>query len=274
MVVSSLIAKCEQGGIDSAVVEKLLRSALERMQKEGTEEIRVAWMDLCTTLLSQLTKISVTQSEIMMDIVHMAGNDAFSEVLQRGAKFIMLYAQMQPRSTDYACERMIRLTVPLLIHRHTAVRVLGIKAMEAVLVASPKGLHLLFEESPERQPIVPALVYDTSPLVRDHLFSSLGKLLCNWNPRDRYQYGERILPIILQGTFDELPSVQVTCKSSLSQVGQSCARDLFEADIIHEMPTDPTLSETIGNRKNLYLNFFFLILRIMNRFKTAGAYLF
>lgn len=248
----SLIAKCEQGGIDNTVVEKLLRSALKRMQEEGTEEIRVGWMDLCTTLLRQLKKITVTLSELMMDIAQMAGKDAFSEVLQRDAKFILLYAQTQPKSTDYACERMIRLTVPLLVHRHTAVRVLGIKAMEGVLLASPKGLHLLFEESSERQPIVPALVYDASPLVRDHLFLSLGKLLCDWSPRDRYQYGERILPIILQGTFDELPSVQVTCKSSLSGVGQSCARDLFEADIIHEMPTDQALSETIGNHNQIY----------------------
>ncbi|KAI9362679.1 hypothetical protein BD770DRAFT_315954 [Pilaira anomala] len=119
--------------------------------------------------------------------------------------------------------------------------------MISVLLASPKGLHLLFEHVLEREPVVPALIYDHSPLVRDHLFKGLGKLLCDWEPRDRYQYGERILPIILCGVFDELPSVQVTCKSSLNQVGQSCTRDLFEADIIQEIPSDTKVSETIGN---------------------------
>ncbi|KAI8078440.1 hypothetical protein BDF21DRAFT_341136 [Thamnidium elegans] len=123
--------------------------------------------------------------------------------------------------------------------------------MEAVLLASAKGLHLLFEYEQvfDRQPIVPALIYDHSPLVRDHLFKALANLLCQWTPRDRYQYGERILPIILSGLFDELPSVQVTCKFSLNQVGQSCTRDLFEADIIHEIPTDDKVSETIGKKK-------------------------
>ncbi|KAI9267299.1 hypothetical protein EDC94DRAFT_515524 [Helicostylum pulchrum] len=155
---------------------------------------------------------------------------------------------------------MVRLTIPLLVHKHTAVRVLGIKSVEAVLLASAKGMHLLFEYEQvlDRQPIVPALIYDHSPLVRDHLFKALANLLCQWDPRDRYQYGERILPIILSGLFDELPSVQVTCKSSLNQVAQSCTRDLFEADIIHEVPTDDKLSETIGKiLKFIYKVFFY-----------------
>lgn len=120
--------------------------------------------------------------------------------------------------------------------------------MEAVLTASPKGLHLLFEynEKLDRQPIVPSLIYDNSALVRDNLFIVLGSLLCNWNPRDRYQYGERILPIILSGTLDDLPSVQTACISSLSRVGKSCTQDLFDADIIKEIPTDEKEAVTIG----------------------------
>lgn len=211
-------------------------------------------MDLCVTLTGKLapSKISVPETELLMDIIHAAVADAFAEVVKRAAKLIILFAQTQPKAVDYACERTVRLTIPLLVHKHTAVRVLGIKSVEAVLLASAKGLHLLFEYEQvfDRQPVVPALIYDHSPLVRDHLFKALAGLLCQWAPRDRYQYGERVLPIILSGLFDELPSVQVTCKSSLSQVGQSCTRDLFEADIIHEIPTDDTVSETIGKKKN------------------------
>lgn len=121
--------------------------------------------------------------------------------------------------------------------------------MEQVLIVSPKGLDLLYEEQGERQAIVPTLIYDSSPFVRDNLFTSLGKLLCNWSPRDRYQYGEKILPIILSGTLDELPSIQSTCQQCLNQVGQSCTRDLVEADIIHELPTDDKVSEAIGKKK-------------------------
>lgn len=251
---------------------------MKRLKEESTEEIRVEWMDLCSTVVTKLTelKISVTESELVMDILQVAGEDAFSEVLQVAAKLIILYAQNQSKATDYACERMIRLSIPLLVHKHTAVRVLGIKSIEAVLLASPKGLHLLFEYEQvfDRQPIVPALIYDHSPLVRDHLFKVLGNLLCHWAPRDRYQYGERILPIILSGTFDELPSVQVTCKSSLNLVGQSCTRDLFEADILHEMPTDDKLSETIGRKIKFIKKSLILLLIFFFRIKTVGSYLF
>jgi hypothetical protein len=87
-------------------------------------------MDLCVTLIKKLnTKIAVSEGEAMMDIIGVAGKDLFSEVLQRAAKLIIVYAQLYPKSTDYACERMIRLTIPLLVHKHTAVRVLGIKVV-------------------------------------------------------------------------------------------------------------------------------------------------
>lgn len=120
--------------------------------------------------------------------------------------------------------------------------------MEAVLTASSKGLHLLFEydENLDRQPVLPSLIYDNSALVRDNLFIVIGNLLCNWNPRDRYQYGGQILPIILSGTLDDLPNVQITCISSLSRVGKSCTQDLFDADIIKEIPTDEKQQVTIG----------------------------
>ncbi|KAI8075418.1 uncharacterized protein B0P05DRAFT_151970 [Gilbertella persicaria] len=120
--------------------------------------------------------------------------------------------------------------------------------MKAVLMASPKGLHLLFEYDQvlDRQPIVPGLIYDTSALVRDHLFIVLGKLLCEWNPRDRYQYGELVLPIILSGTLDDLPSVQITCKSSMSKVGLSCTQDLVGAGILDTFPADEKEAEIIG----------------------------
>ncbi|KAI9486569.1 MAG: hypothetical protein EXX96DRAFT_462907, partial [Benjaminiella poitrasii] len=115
-------------------------------------------------------------------------------------------------------------------------------------MASPRGLHSLFEynEKLDKQPIIPGLIYDTSALVRDNLFTVLGNLLCQWPPRERYQYGEMLLPIILSGTLDELPSVQVTCQSSLSKVGKSCTQDLYDAEILQEMPTDEKLVETIG----------------------------
>jgi dynein assembly factor 5 len=105
---------------------------------EPTEEIRVAWMELCVTLINELTapvKNSMTEEQVM-ELIQVAGQDPFSEVLKRAAKLIILYARYQPKAVDYACDRMIRLTIPLLTHKHTAVRVLGIKVMEPILYHS------------------------------------------------------------------------------------------------------------------------------------------
>lgn len=86
-------------------------------------------MELCATLLSRLSnsKITVAESELMMDIIDIAEKDAFAEVLKLAAKLIIMYSESQAKFTDYACEKMITLTIPLLTHKHTAVRNLGLK---------------------------------------------------------------------------------------------------------------------------------------------------
>ncbi|CEP07461.1 hypothetical protein [Parasitella parasitica] len=249
-ILKSLVDRCEKGSIPKSATECLLQHLIKRLRLETTEEIRDAWMQLCATLLAKLTslKISIKESELFMEAMSIAGDDPFAEIQKQCANLIILYAKEQPKSVDYACEKMIRLVIPLLLHKHTAVRVKGIKAMEAVLIASPKGLHLLFEhdEKFDKQPIIPALIYDNSALVRDNLFFVLGHLLCSWGPRDRYQYGKHFLPIILSGSLDDLPSIQTTCISSLSQVGKSCTQDLFDADIIKKIPADEQQAVNIG----------------------------
>jgi hypothetical protein len=135
--------------------------------------------------------------------------------------------------------------------------------MEGVLTASPKGLFLLFEydKITARLPVIPTMVFDSSAFVRDNLFKVLGKLLWSWSPRARYQYAGDLLPVILAGIFDELPSIQETCNTSLSQVGQSCTRDLLEAKIIDDIPEDPEASKTLGknNNNNNNSNFFLML---------------
>ncbi|KAI8377335.1 hypothetical protein BD560DRAFT_54516 [Blakeslea trispora] len=235
--------------MNEAITKKLLSATKLRMRKEETEEIRIAWTELCIALIAKIDEsMSAEQSELWMDIIEVAVQDKFADVQKQMARLAVLYATQCPKLVDYACERMIRIIIPLLIHKHNAVRVAGIKALDAVLVASPKGLHLLFEYDSvlDRQPIIPSLVYDTSALVLDNLFSMLGKLLCEWDPRSRYQYGELILPVILSGTLNELPTVQATCKASLFKVGLSCTGDLVDAGVLDVFPTDEKEAEKIG----------------------------
>lgn len=86
-------------------------------------------MLLCATLLCKITpgKIPVKTGELFMDIMEVAGNDPYSEIQKQCAILIVLYARDQPKSVDYACEKMVRLILPMLLHKHAAVRVKGIK---------------------------------------------------------------------------------------------------------------------------------------------------
>ena len=71
--------------------------------------------------------ISVNQSELWMDIVEIAVLDKFADVQKLMANLVVLYAVQYPKYTDYACERMVRIIIPLLIHKHNSVRAAGIK---------------------------------------------------------------------------------------------------------------------------------------------------
>ncbi|KAI8969048.1 hypothetical protein BDF20DRAFT_827525 [Mycotypha africana] len=137
-------------------------------------------------------------------------------------------------------------------------------------MASPKGLYLLFEydEKMDRQPVIPGLVFDASATVRYNLYTALSTLLCNWPPQERYQYGDRILPVILSGTLDELPDVQSTCRASLSKIGKSCYQDLVQAEIIDDSPVNEKDTETKGwlkKKKNLMLSCVSLRLFLMKK---------
>lgn len=126
-MIFSLVNQCQKGSIKNATAEKIWGHTQKRLKEELTEEVRLVWMELCSTLLKKEQKMSVAESEQLMDIMHIAGVDAFADVQKQCAKLIVEYAQSQPKSVDYACERMIRMTMPLLTHKHTSVRVSGIK---------------------------------------------------------------------------------------------------------------------------------------------------
>ncbi|KAI8880561.1 hypothetical protein K501DRAFT_224544 [Backusella circina FSU 941] len=218
------------------------------MTNEVTEEIRAEWMHFCIILLDKTPEIKTEHAQLYLDVIKLASIDSFPEVQKLSAKTLTLFAENQPKMTDYSCDKCIELIKPLLVHKHAPIRVLGIKTVEAVALASPKGLHLLFEydESHDRQAIIPSLVFDTSALVRDHLFKMMGRLMCQWEPRERYQNGDRVLPILFSGVFDELPSVQSTCRDSLDYVGSICAQDLYEAGVISHIPSNQQEKETLG----------------------------
>ncbi|KAG0793123.1 hypothetical protein G6F16_005265 [Rhizopus arrhizus] len=243
-IFKSLVKANSNKAIQKDTLEKLLKTILYRLDvtKEPTEEIRAAWMELCIQLLD----LHPTQTDLIMNVIQSAVKDPFPELQKLAGKCIVLFSTSYAQEVDYACDRMVRLVIPLLSHKHIAIRVLGIQSAQSVLMASAKGLPLLFESDEAHQGVVPALIYDTSPLVRQQLFTSLGHLLCQWSPRDRYQYGERILPIILSGVFDELPAVQSTCDSTLTEVADSCVHDLYEAQILESIPEDEKEKKNLG----------------------------
>lgn len=127
-----LIKQCEEEKIEKSVIENVLNQAAKRMAEEETEEIRVGWMNVVIELLEKLkgTNVTVTEGEAFMKLIQISGEDPFPEILKQCGKLILLYSQTQSKSVDYACDRMVRLLFPLLTHKHTAVRVIGIKVSQ------------------------------------------------------------------------------------------------------------------------------------------------
>ncbi|KAI8337705.1 armadillo-type protein [Chlamydoabsidia padenii] len=211
--------------------DKAVEACLQRFPLEPTEEIRQTWMDMVLALLKKTTttKIKPPMDEVWFGLAKLAVKDACPNVTKQGAQLVIDLALIQPIAVSYRGEHtIIHSVLPLLTHKHTAIRVLGIKAMYQVLLCSSQGTTSLPDTFTN-------LVQDHSASVRTSLYTSIGDLLLNWTPADRYTHAGRVLPVLFAGLTDELDSIRDICRSKLDQIGVVCCQDLVDAGVVDQV---------------------------------------
>ncbi|KAI8093846.1 armadillo-type protein [Halteromyces radiatus] len=218
-----MLLQCYVTRIEQPKAKVVIETCLQRFPSEETEEIRQGWIQVCVDVLNK--KQPHMDEEDWFTLATLAVKDPCPEVIKQGASLVLDLARLYPKAVAYRGEQtIIHSVIPLLIHKHAAIRVLGIKAMYQVLLCSSQGMKALSD-------LLTKLVHDHTVQVRTTFFTSVGDLLIHWLPTDRYDHAGRLLPVLFAGLMDELTSIAETSRHQLDQLGKVCYQDLMDAGI-------------------------------------------
>ncbi|KAJ3177528.1 HEAT repeat-containing protein 2 [Irineochytrium annulatum] len=123
--------------------------------------------------------------------------------------------------------------VSCLQHRHSAVRISALQAMQEVVLVDPAGLD-------DSLDALRLLTLDKSPLVRESLYT----VAITWLTRliDRYSLGYKILPLVYAGLTDELEKLR-----GLSATGMESLGVLYEKEWADRLKDEMDTFMGIGN---------------------------
>ncbi|CAO3645828.1 unnamed protein product [Cunninghamella blakesleeana] len=210
----------------------MIKTCYERLKQEQTEEIRQLWLDMLITFIKKQKEemdLNPPMDDIWFGVIQFSVKDTCPDVVKKSAQLLSLLIEYQSKAIKLRGEHIINdCILPLLTHKHTAIRILGIKALYSQLLCTCQGLSNLSE-------LFIKLIHDHSPLVRDTFYSSICQLMIKWSPMNRYTHADQLLPILFSGIADELESIVIVCQNGLKELGHQCSQDLIDAGIMESI---------------------------------------
>ncbi|KAJ3378298.1 HEAT repeat-containing protein 2 [Lobulomyces angularis] len=178
---------------------------------EESEEIR---LNLIVGLNDLVNKCQVKISpfiEEISKIVTKTLNDPFPEVKKESCNLVQSMAKQSPQSFAFISASVSKALIPTLIHRHSGVRTVGLKALKDALIVDPAGLDDVLDT-------LWNLIHDKAPSVRQTLYTCIFEV--QMKLMDRWSLAYKILPLLLAGCSDELPNLVDICQNYMIEVGK------------------------------------------------------
>ncbi|KAJ3315566.1 HEAT repeat-containing protein 2 [Boothiomyces sp. JEL0838] len=155
----------------------------------------------------------ITDKELLSDyleILFISLVDAFPEIRKESLNLSKKLCLTCPQQVSLCGDKLVKQILPSLTHRHSSVRVIGVKALlEAVVIdysALDDCVNVLLD-----------LVRDKASQVRQEVYF----LAKEWLTRliDRHIYRHKMLPLLYAGYTDEMPKLVEYAKEMMEQVG-------------------------------------------------------
>ncbi|KAI9203339.1 armadillo-type protein [Polychytrium aggregatum] len=183
---------------------------------ETAEEVRLMETKLLRQLL-EATKLEYSPFvDSTVEILARVLADPFPDVKKEACKVVTLLSEHCRRILAYHGGAIAKAIVPCLHHRHSAVRISGLVALEAAILVDFSGFDDLAD-------LLQSLTLDKTSAVREQLYVTSAAWLTK--TPDRYSIGYKILPLLLAGLCDEVPKLVELSRSLFDQVGA-----LYEAE--------------------------------------------
>lgn len=117
--------------VDQSIGTIIITTSHERLKQEQTEEIRQLWLDTLIALTKQVKQnidLNPPMDETWFGIIQLSVKDTCPDVVKKGAQLLILLAEYQSKAITLRGEHTINdCILPLLSHKHAAIRVLGVK---------------------------------------------------------------------------------------------------------------------------------------------------
>lgn len=177
---------------------------------EPSEEIRLATVELILKICN-ISKREITP--FVKDIVCILDRtlqDPYPEVKKISCKIIISLVENAERQVSYFGERITKSLAPTLQHKHSSVRIIALQALEYAVIADASGLNDIINT-------LRNLTLDKTGSVREALYKTVSQWLLKL--RDRYSYGDKLLPLLFAGFVDEIPKLQELSRKYMDEIG-------------------------------------------------------
>ncbi|OUM70216.1 hypothetical protein PIROE2DRAFT_37495, partial [Piromyces sp. E2] len=177
---------------------------------EPSEEIRLATVELILKI-SDISKREITPFvEDIVRILDRTLQDPYPEVKKVSCKIIISLVENAERQVSLFGEKITKSLAPTLQHKHSSVRIIALQALKYAVIADASGLNDIINT-------LRNLTLDKTGSVREALYKTVSEWLLKL--RDRYSYGDKLLPLLFAGLVDEVPKYQEQCKSYMNEIG-------------------------------------------------------
>eukprot|EP00164_Ancoracysta_twista_P001873 GFYU01002461.1.p1 GENE.GFYU01002461.1~~GFYU01002461.1.p1 ORF type:complete len:852 (-),score=283.55 GFYU01002461.1:130-2685(-) len=178
---------------------------------EGTEEIRLALLELVLAIIKIVKEDIIEYTEDIVKILEQAVVDAFPDVKKIATSIVMEMCTHVPKRIGLSSVQLCKVVMGTLGHQHSRVRVSGLQALQVLL---PTGEN---EVVKELEPTLKHMMYDRQGPVREALMKCVGHWLLELRDRDAYDH--LLLPILSAGLADELPGIQEVSMKLYEELG-------------------------------------------------------
>lgn len=178
---------------------------------ESSEEIRLLLLKLIKQIVLKTLADFNNYVEHAVEILHVVLSDTFQGVRKEACSIVEILAKSNSKALGMFGDSVVKSVLSCLGHRHSAVRIMGLQALKSAMIVNIEGLDAALTH-------LWPLTLDNTGNVREKLYSVAGEWLLELP--DRYSVGYKVLPLLLAGLQDDMPSLREKSRFYIAEAGK------------------------------------------------------
>eukprot|EP00041_Stephanoeca_diplocostata_P019051 m.404509 g.404509 ORF g.404509 m.404509 type:complete len:792 (+) comp21198_c0_seq1:75-2450(+) len=199
------------GGLLPYLIPVIISRMGQRDIEEDSEEVRRLHLQLCLALLKKPEKDIPIYLDEFIQVLSRTITDSFPDVKKLSCECIIALAQRTSDRFHMGCKPLYKPLITNLGHQHSKVRVMALRAIQAVCLHGEKDCLNEFMVPLAQKSM------DHAPTVRRALYTAVGAWLVEL--KDRYSFWHKLLTLMLNGITDDVEEIRELCRDKFHAAG-------------------------------------------------------